>query len=185
MLVKITNNARVKDYRAILGNTVSIVDGFDEKLSLQCADCSIVTKAMIAGKGYIIEDTTLMIDDKTYNTISRNDPLSNNMKAAWCTKITYHSGYMIHFYEADITGRIKIDPSERREKLYFGDIFIPDGYAMTVSEIEQNGNIEFTNARQLALKKLLMGESYHIEILEPIFQPNITPQAMAAVTDTE
>ncbi len=185
MIVKITNNARVKDYRAILGNTVSIVDGFDEKLSLKCADCSIVTKAMLAGKGYIIEDTTLKIDGKNYNTISRHDPLSNNMKAVWSTKIAYHSGHMIHFYEADISGRLRIDPLERREKLYFGDIFIPDGYTMTISEIEKNGNIEFANARQLALTKLLMGESYHVDVLEPIFQKSTTPKPPAAVTNVE
>lgn len=174
MTVKISTKARAKDYRAILGNTVSIVEGFDNKLSLHGADASIITKAMIAGKGYIIEDTTLTINENTYNAVSREDTFNNNDKAVWSTKMTYHSGYMIHFYEADIDGHIRIDPLVSTEKFFFGDIFVPQGYDMTLSEIEKRDNIDFTNARQLALMKLLAGESYHVEIIEPIFHQDLT-----------
>ncbi|MGB5963924.1 MAG: hypothetical protein WBF77_00670 [Sulfurimonadaceae bacterium] len=145
---------------------MSIVEGFDNKLSLYCADANIFVKAMMAGKGFIIEDTTLTINDNTYNTISREDTLYDNEKAVWSTQMTYHSGHMIHFYEADIDGHIKIDPLGSNEKLVFGDIFIPDGYDLTISEIEQRDDIDFTNARQLALTKLLLGDSYHVEIID-------------------
>lgn len=166
MTVKITSNARAKDYRSILGNTVTIVEGFDNKLFTYCADANIFVKAMIAGEGFIIEDTTLKINENTYNTLSREDAFSNNDKAVWSTQMTYHSGHMIHFYEADIHGYIKVDPAGGSEKLYFGDVFIPDGYELSISEIEKRDDIDFINARQSALKKLLAGESYHVEMIE-------------------
>ncbi len=168
MTVKITNTARVKDYIAILGNSVTVVNGSDEKFALRDADASIIVKAMAAGRGFIIEDTTLTINGTTYNTV-RHAPINNGDKAVWSTKMAYHSGYMIHFYEADINGHIKIDPSEHAEKLSFGDIFVPEGYAIPICKIEKRG-IPFENARRRVLTKLLLGQSFHTEVIEPISQ---------------
>ena len=55
MTVKITNKARIHDYKSILGNTVSIVSGFDKKLSLYDATESIIMKSIKSGKGYTAE----------------------------------------------------------------------------------------------------------------------------------
>ncbi|WP_345977837.1 hypothetical protein [Sulfurimonas sp. HSL3-7] len=172
MTVKITNNARIKDYIAVLGNSVTVVGGSDEKLALRDADASIIVKAMTAGQGYIIEDTTMTINAKTYHTVSRHDPIHNGDKAVWSTKMAYHSGYMIHFYETDITGHIKIDPSEHTGKLYFGDIFVPEGYDLTICEIERRG-VPFENARRRVLTKMLLGESFHTELIEPITKEKV------------
>jgi hypothetical protein len=168
MTVKITNNARIKDYIAVLGNTVTVVGGFDEKLSLRDSDASIIVKAMAAGQGFIIEDTTLSINGTTYNAVSIHDAVSDDDEAVWSTKMAYHSGCMIHFYEADIDGRIRIDPSDRTEKLSFGDIFVPEDHDLCICEIEKRDDIPFENARQRALRKLLLGESFHVEMIEPI-----------------
>ena len=167
MTVKITNTARLKDYTAILGNSVTVVNGSDDKFFLRDADASIIVKAMAAGKGFIIEDTTLTINGTTYNTVSRHDPINDGDEAVWSTKMAYHSGYMIHFYEADINGYIKIDPSEYASRLSFGDIFVPEDYDIPICKIEKRG-IPFENARRRVLTKLLLGESFHTEVIEPI-----------------
>lgn len=172
MNVKITNSARIKDYTAVLGNSVTVVSGSDEKLALRNADASIIVKAMTAGQGFIIEDTTLTINGTTYNAVCRHDPISDGDKAVWSTKMAYHSGYMIHFYETDIKGRIKIDPSEHAEKLSFGDVFVPQGYDLSICEIEKRG-VPFENARRRVLTKLLLGESFHVELIEPISRKNL------------
>ncbi|MEN8146252.1 MAG: hypothetical protein ABFR02_01380 [Campylobacterota bacterium] len=179
MTVKITNPARIKDYKSILGNTVTLVSGFDEKLCLHDTTESITEKAIRCGKGHIIEDTTLLINGKVYNTVSSQDHHLNDKKAAWTTKIAYHSGFMIHFYEASVSGRIKISPSNSVKKLSIGNIFIPDGYNTNLSEIEHTDDVAFINARQLALKKLLLGQSFHVELIEPL-----TSQVCTADTAT-
>ena len=171
MTVKITNHARIKDYKAILGNTVSIIGGFDEKLSLLDAKESILKKALRCGHGYIIEDTTLTINGEICNTVTCQDYSYNNQKAVWTTIIAYHSVSMIHFYEGIVNGHIKLNPSSNTKKLFIGDVFVPDGHELTISEIEQRNNVNFTNARKLALKKLLYGQSYHVEIVKPASIP--------------
>jgi len=167
MIVKITNDARIKDYLSILGNTVTIVSGYDEKFSLDDPQSSIVEKTMKAGKGYIIEDTTLTIDGKTYSSaVSRMD-VSGLERAVWTTKMAYHSGSVIHFFKASLSGHIKGDLSDEKGPLSFGEIFIPDGYERNICELEGGDDTDFKNARQLALTKLLLGKSYYVKILEP------------------
>ncbi len=166
MTVTITNSARIKDYRSILGNTITIITGYDEKISLHDSNASILKKTINAGQGFIIEDTTLTTAEDIYDTITNPNDFNHNEKAVWKTKIAYHSGYMIHFFEGILYGHIEIDPSIPAEKLLFGDIFIPVGYKLSVTEIENKKDLPFKNARQLALTKLLLGESYHVEMLK-------------------
>ena len=168
MIVKITNAARIKDYLSVLGNTVSIVSGYDEKFASDDPKTCIVMKAMKAGKGFIIEDTTLTVNGTTYNSSVKRCDLTGHERAEWTTKISYHSGSIIHFYKASLSGRISGLFSDSSESLKFGEIFIPDGYDVNIHEIEKKGDTDFKNARQLALTKLLLGESYHVEMLEPI-----------------
>jgi len=168
MIVKITNDARIKDYRSVLGNSVSIVSGYDEKIMSNSSEISIFKKAKIAGKGFIIEDTTLTINDKVYSSAVRRKDVVGQERAVWTTKMSYHSGSVIHFYEASIHGHIKSDLPDDVETVRFGFIFIPDGYDLNIDELENRDDIGFKNARQLALINLLHGKSYHVEILEPL-----------------
>lgn len=166
MIVKITNMTRIKDYRSILGNSVSLVLGYDDKPLLDDADACITTKAIKGGKGFLIEDTTIIIEDDVYNTITDLDEDHHDKPALWTTRIAYHSGYMIHYYEGNLPGRIRCCSESKAETCHFGDIFIPESYDLSINEIEKDDNLIFTNARQLALKKMLMGESYHVEIID-------------------
>jgi len=168
MIVKITNDARIKDYRSVLGNSVSIVSGYDEKIMSNSSEISIFKKAKIAGKGFIIEDTTLTINDKVYSSAVKRKDVVGQERAVWTTKMSYHSGSVIHFYEASLYGHIKSDLPDEVDTVRFGTIFIPDGYDLNIDELEKRDDIEFKNARQLALINLLHGKSYHVEILEPI-----------------
>ncbi len=177
MIVKITNMTRIKDYRSILGNSVSLVLGYDDKPLLDNADDCITTKAIKGGKGFLIEDTTIIIEDDVYNTITDLDADHHDKPALWTTRIAYHSGYMIHYYEGNLPGRIRCCGESKGEKCHFGDIFVPESYELSVNEIEKDDNLIFTNARQLALKKLLMGESYHVEIIEPLCDNDLSQYA--------
>lgn len=174
MIVKITNKMRIKDYRSILGNSVTLVLGFDDKPLLSDADACITQKAIEGGKGFLIEDTTISIEDNVYNTLTGLDGNFHDKPAVWTTRIAYHSGYMIHYYEGNVTGRIQCCTKTKDQKCFFGDIFIPDGHDLTLNEVEKDANLNFTNARKLALKKLLMGESYHIELIKPMAYKNFT-----------
>jgi len=168
MIVKITNDARIKDYRSVLGNTVSIVSGYDEKVLSNSSEISIFKKAKIAGKGFIIEDTTLTINDKVYSSAVRRKDIIGLERAVWTTKMSYHSGSVIHFYEASLYGHIQSDIPDDSDTVRFDRIFIPDGYDLNIGELENRDDIDFKNARQLALMNLLHGKSYHVEMLEPI-----------------
>ncbi len=168
MLVRITNMTRIKDYRSILGNSVSLVLGYDDKPLLDDADACITTKAIKGGKGFLIEDTTIVIEDDVYNTVTDLDRDHHDKPAVWTTRLAYHSGYMIHYYEGNLEGRIRSCPKVKVQECCLGDIFIPESYDQSINEIEKDDNLIFTNARQLALKKLLMGESYHVEIIDPV-----------------
>jgi hypothetical protein len=170
MNVKITNGSRIKDYRSVLGNTVSIVSGYDEKFASADSESSLVMKTLKAGQGYIIEDTTLAINGKTYGSAVRKNDIIGLESAVWTTKMTYHSGTIVHFYQASLCGHIRVDLPESRTKFAFGEIFIPRGYDLTICEIENSDDVDFKNARQLALTKLLLGEPYHVEMVESILQ---------------
>jgi hypothetical protein len=170
MNVKITNGSRIKDYRSVLGNTVSIVSGYDEKFNLADSDSSLVMKTLKAGQGYIIEDTTLTINGSVYGSAVNKKNITGLERAVWTTKMTYHSGTIIHFYEASLYGHIKLYEHESTGVSAFGEIFIPDGYDLTICEIEERDDVDFKNARQLALTKLLLGESYHVEMVESMLQ---------------
>ena len=178
MIVKITNDARIKDYRSVLGNTVSIVSGYDEKILSNDSEISIFKKAKIAGKGFIIEDTTLTINDKVYSSAVRRKEIVGQERAVWTTKMSYHSGSVIHFYEGSLYGHIKSDLPDDGDTVRFGVIFIPDGYELNIDQLEERDDIEFKNARQLALTNLLLGKSYHVEMLEPLRKtvPVVNPE---------
>ncbi len=170
MNVKITDASRIKDYRSVLGNTVSIVSGYDEKFDLADSDASLVMKTIKAGPGYIIEDTTLTINGRVHGSAIDRKDVTGLERAIWTTKITYHSGSIIHFYEASLHGHIRLYLHESTGVSAFGEIFIPDGYGLTVCEIEEKADVDFKNARQLALTKLLLGEPYRVEIVESMLQ---------------
>lgn len=168
MIVRITNMTRIKDYRSILGNSVTLVLGYDDKPLLDDADACITTKAIKGGKGFLIEDTTIIIEDDVFNSVTDLDDDHHDKPALWTTRMAYHSGYMIHYYEGNLPGRIRCCGKAEAETCHFGDVFVPESYELSINEIEKDANLMFTNARQLALKKLLMGESYHVEIIEPV-----------------
>lgn len=167
MVVRITNMRRIKDYQSILGNSVSLVLGYDDKPLLDDADACITTKAIKGGKGFLIEDTTIVIEDDVYNSVTDLDGDHHDKPALWTTRIAYHSGSMIHYYEGNLPGRIRCCSQSEAETCHFGDVFVPESYDLSLNEIEKDETLIFTNARQLALKKLLMGESYHVEIIGP------------------
>ncbi|MBU1643451.1 hypothetical protein KKE54_08825 [bacterium] len=170
MNVKITNASRIKDYRSVLGNTVSIVRGYDEKFALADSDASLVMKTIKAGPGYIIEDTTLTINGRFHASSINKKDVTGLERAIWTTKMTYHSGTIIHFYEASLYGHIKLYLHESTGVSAFGEIFVPDGYDLTMSEIEEKDDFDFKNARQLVLTKLLLGDPYRVEMVESILQ---------------
>lgn len=170
MNVKIINDSRIKDYRSVLGNTVTIVSGYDKKFVMDDSDTSLVMKSLQAGQGYIIEDTTLTINKKVYASAVEKKDVTGLERAVWTTKMTYHSGAIIHFYEGTLLGHIRGDLPESSDLLAFGEIFIPDGYDLNICEIENRDDVDFKNARQLALTKLLLGESYQVEMVESILQ---------------
>jgi len=150
MTLSTSNQNKIKEFKRMLGNEITIIEGADIKEVNGTMDEVIIHKAIDAGEDMLVEDTILIIDGKEVVDIRWNqaDKLKNAKKAQWVVSLGYNSGSFIYVYRGIINGII-VEPLG--EGFGFDPYFLPDGSDITLAQLEAEGNKDKFSARSMAL----------------------------------
>lgn len=117
-----------------------------------------IYKALDAGSGRIVEDTSLRINGAEIGTNVRwlldNIHQHAGSKATWIVSIGVNNGETIQVFGAEISGHIVTD-NPSLEGFGFDCLFIPEGTNKTLYELELDGLKDDFSARKNAVIKML------------------------------
>ena len=121
----------------------------------------ILYKSLDAGKGYLVEDTILIIDGQEVVDIRWNqeDKLKENQKAQWAVSIGYNDGVSIKVFRGIIEGII-VNPIG--VGYGFDPYFLPNNSELSLAQLDERGLKDDFSSRKLALEKV-KGNNYLFE----------------------
>lgn len=117
----------------------------------------IIYKSLDSGKGTIVEDTILVVDNEPIIDIKwKVELLPSNTTGTWITSLGYNDGTDIRVYRGSVNGTI-IKP--RGTGNGFDPYFIPEGSELTLGELKSLSTTEvvFWSARERAIWDLSQG----------------------------
>jgi len=147
-----SNKQKIKEITRILPD-VKIVSGSDLPEVLGTYLEVILHKSKDAGDGFVVEDTILEINgvevvDIRYN---QKDKLKNTQKVTWRVSLGYNDGESIKIWTG-ITNGIIVEPNT--EGYGFDPYILPDGYDITVAELDRENRKDEVSPRKKALLNL-------------------------------
>jgi len=143
-----SNKNKIEEFKEYISN-LKIQEGKDLKEVDGNMDEVIIHKAKAAGKGFVVEDTIVSVDNKEIVDIRwQKDSIEEGKEIKWIVSLGYNDGDKIHVYRAEVDGITTL--KRKNEKAFgFDDIFIPYGTNKTLFELEnEKGNF---SARKMAL----------------------------------
>lgn len=127
----------------------------------------IIHKALAAGANVLVEDTSLdvegfnagvnirwMLDTMTQQMCSSAQPIEP--KAIWRVMLAYHDGVTMHVAHAETKGHLIAQP--RGAGFSFDPYFVPEGYILTLGELDLLDAKDHISARKAAAMKMLSGD---------------------------
>jgi inosine/xanthosine triphosphate pyrophosphatase family protein len=152
-----SNKKKLEEFRRILPNIESVsgldlieVDGTPEEV--------VIYKSIDAGKGFVVEDTILIIDGVEIVDIKWKIEELRQLKpntiiyAIWQVMLGYNNGKFIELYVGKVEGII--NPNSSDIGYGFDPFFIPIGSENSLAKLEDDGLKDKYSARTEALKKL-------------------------------
>lgn len=113
----------------------------------------IVHKALNAGKGLVVEDTTFEINGVAVGDIKwkQEDKLKNCQNVCWRVSFGFNDGHSIKVWTGVVNGII-VEPIV--DGYGFDPYILPDGYDITVSQLDKEGRKDEVSPRKKALFNL-------------------------------
>lgn len=145
--------------RAEAGEDLAEVEGSPEEV--------IVYKALAAGPGILVEDTSLDVDgydvgvNLRWLLVSLKERLSAASsapppRASWRVMLAIHQNGVMRIACATVVGHLVAEP--RGGGFSFDPHFIPEGHVLTLGEMSDLGTKDQCSARKQAAERLLAGE---------------------------
>lgn len=157
-----SNESKLREFRRFGLEGLKIEKGRDLKEVDSDEQTVILYKALEAGEGRVVEDTSLSVEGASVGVNVRwlLDNLSeySGRKAIWQVYLGVHTGETIEIYCAKIHG-ILTNKSLESDSFGFDAFFVPDGTDKTLYELEVAGKKDDFSARKEAVYKLLKGET--------------------------
>jgi inosine/xanthosine triphosphate pyrophosphatase family protein len=167
LLLKTSNARKLAEFRrfglnlnAQPGEDLPEVQGTPEQVAIY--------KALAAGEGVLVEDTSLDVEgfDIGVNIRWLMETLASGLRrdvadgigprAVWRVSMAYFREGVMNLSTAEITGHMLVQP--RGEGFSFDRFFVPDGHALTLAELDQLGLKDGVSARKRAVEQLLNGQ---------------------------
>lgn len=158
-----SNENKLKEFKRFGLTNITIEKGRDIAEVESDANTVVLYKALDAGKGRIVEDTSLEVEgaDVGVNVRWMLDNLTelSGRKAVWRVILGYNDGVQIHLYESTLEGEL-VDVEDVEESLGFGfdSIFKPNGTNYTLAQLEKLGKKDLFSARNNAVQNLLYNQ---------------------------
>lgn len=153
--------------RAAPGADLKEVDGTPEEV--------VMYKALAAGPGVLVEDTSL--DVEGYNAgvnirwllaslteLMRTADAPVAPAAVWRVMFAVHHDNVMYVAQAEVKGHLVAEP--RGTGFSFDAYFVPEGHDMTLGEMEAAGTKDLVSARKAAVTRLLAGHCRCLAVTE-------------------
>lgn len=155
-----SNENKIKEFKSILGDKLTIQKGKDLKEVDGTADEVILYKSLESGRGFVVEDTILEVDGKEVVDIRYciDKYSKEDVNASWIVSLGYNNGTEIITYRGIIKGKLVSDKSIPSDSFGFDSYFIPlrnNKNNLTLYELNKLGLKENYSARKIALFNLL------------------------------
>ena len=158
LILKSSNENKIKEFKRILGNTLSIKPGKDLPEIDSDSLNVVIHKAKDAGENIIVEDTTLTIDGQEIVDIkwkiNELKKINKTPKAIWRVLLGVLQNNQIYVFEGIIKGKIVV-PKNEIEGFGFDPYFVPNGTDLSLAELDKKGQKENYSARKKALLNLI------------------------------
>lgn len=117
-----------------------------------------IHKALAAGTGAIVEDTILFVAGHPWVdvrwTLDKVQAHAGDL-SVWRTTLAHNDGQSIRLYVGEVPGRLVAAQQVRPDAFGFDPWFCPDGYDLSLDELEQAGRKDEVSARRRAVQALL------------------------------
>ena len=147
-----SNSQKIKEIKRIFPD-VNIVDGSDLPEVSGSYKEVITYKSLDAGKGFVVEDTILEIDGVEVIDIKWNHEykLKTCQQVCWRVSLGYNDGTSIKVWTGTTNGII-VEPTV--DGYGFDPYLLPDGYDITVSQLDNENRKDEVSPRKKALLSL-------------------------------
>jgi len=166
-----SNEMKLKEFNSF-GLDLTIEKGMDlPEIDTPNAVDVIIYKSRDAGKGTIVEDTTVSIDGVSMTDIKfKLSELAYHEGASitWSTYLAKNDGESVHIYHGCSIGKVKIPDFVPNVKHAFDPYFVPNGETRTLFELNQLGLKSKYSARLFAVESLMKKQSVGIVALDDI-----------------
>lgn len=132
-----------------------------------------IHKAKLAGTGAVVEDTVILVDGTPWVDIRwTTEALREHEGAAACWQVTlaHNDGQAIRLFVGTVEGTIVAPDQVRPEAFGFDPFFQPNGYELTLDELEQMGRKDEVSARKRAALALVDDQPSHAVDLADVGQ---------------
>jgi inosine/xanthosine triphosphate pyrophosphatase family protein len=146
----------------------------------------ITYKVLAAGENVMVEDTSLDIEGRNAGINIRWMPESDEgaavplAAALWRVLIGVQQRGVLYIAKAEVPGVMISEP--RGSGFRFDPFFVPNGYAMTLGELENLGRKDEISARKAAVENLMNGQYTTIMMSNiPVWQGSYQGEDAAAL----
>lgn len=152
-----SNKNKISEFKAILGDKISIKKGKDIKEVNGSIDEVIIYKSKDSGVNTIVEDTILEVDGKEVVDIRYciEKYSKATVKANWIVSLAINTGTEIKVYRGNIQGKLIKSDFIPNDSFGFDSYFVPKGTTKTLYELNKIGKKDNYSARKIALLNLL------------------------------
>ena len=168
-----SNENKIKEFKTILGNKLTIQKGKDLKEVDGNIDEVILYKSLESGKGFIVEDTILEVEGKEIVDIRYciDKYSKKDIEAKWIVSLGYNNGEEIFIYRGSIEGNIISIDNIPDDSFGFDSYFIPkekNKANKSLHEFNKIGLKEKYSGRKIALLNLLNNNYYSKTLISSI-----------------
>ena len=152
-----SNQSKLSEFRRF-GLELEMEEGLDLREVDGTSEEVVTYKAIEAGEHLIVEDTILIIDgEEVVDIKKRLDELDNwaGKPAEWRVSIGCLIGDQVVTSSASVIGQIKPPAPGFEDGFGFDPYFIPDGYEVSLEQLNRTGNKDTVSARRVAISQFL------------------------------
>ena len=117
-----------------------------------------IHKAKLAGPGAVVEDTVVIVDGTPWVDIRWTTQALKEHAGApvtWQVTLAHNDGQAIHLFVGQVQGAIVCPAVVRAEAFGFDPFVLPEGFSLTLDELEQQGRKDEVSARKRAAQALV------------------------------
>lgn len=160
-----SNENKLNEFKRFGLKNLQIEKGIDLREIDASPKLVAIYKAKDAGKGKIIEDTSLFVDEENIGTnvrwLMENLGSSIGKRATWQVILGINDGDTISIFQSSIHGTMT-KATEGVKGFGFDLMFVPDGAHKSLGELEQMGLKDLCSARRMAVEKMIKGEPDYV-----------------------